>query len=107
VTLEWLSKAAGQIMQAPLDACYQGDPKCQGKFAPTKHSNADRFPGYKESHFPPILYFASSLLLRYFFLSIDISIVPRRLALYTKTLNDECRVTLFFSTPCPSLPYHD
>jgi hypothetical protein len=41
------------------------------------------------------LFLASSLLLHHFFLSIDMAPDHERLSLYTMTLNDERRVTLF------------
>jgi hypothetical protein len=62
--------------------------------------------GDKESHFPLLLLFASSLLLHHFFFPSTIALHHERLELYTTVLNDERRVTLSFSLSCPSLSYH-
>jgi hypothetical protein len=48
----------------------------EGKFASQTFQLRHYFSSCKDSHFQPILAFASSLLLHYFFLSIEISFVP-------------------------------
>jgi hypothetical protein len=75
---------------------------------PDKFSNSASCCSYKGSLFSVNLFscffFASSSL--FFFFPSTLPPHHKRLALYTTTLNDECRATLSFSPSCPSYSNH-
>jgi hypothetical protein len=74
-----------------------------GLWAGSKKSVTKPFPSKPFPYF----FFTSSLLLQYFFLSIDTARHHEGLSLYTMTSNDERMLPLSFSPSYPFLSCHD
>jgi hypothetical protein len=71
-------------------------------------------PNIQTPLWPQLQPFSVNPILRFFFASLSLFFFPstlaphhERLALYVTIFNDERRILLSFSPPCPSLPYHD